>query len=347
MLAPLLLSALLLPAAAAAQVAQAPQPAPAAHDLGPDEAAWIDNTLVITLGDLDRYLATIYARKQEGQAALQQVLQEAIVRREAAAAGVSATEEEVTAAIGKLDASARASGGGSLAESVMANVGTAELRDAVRLHVLEERLVRLADQLAPDAPVSAERLKSWLDERVGKADMKEAPLDDALAATWAGGDLSKADVGAHLRAVLPKETLTGVLTEMIAVQLVRRRAAELDIDLTPAEVTKEVLLADAELKAGSGNRDVSYAQAVQEIQHRSLQEHIQSDAFCTKVLLRLISEKLYTEAQARSFWEQHRDKYKQNGQSGNWEDVRLAVWKDIREVVGNSLFSNSNIVRRY
>lgn len=329
---------LLLPGAAAAQTA---------HDLGPDEAAWIDNSIIITLGDLDRYLGTIYARKQEGQAALQQVLQEAIVRREAAAAGVSASEEEVSAAIGKLDASARAAGGGGLEDAVMANVGSDQLRDAVRLHVLEERLVRVADQLAPDAPVSAERLKSWLDERVAKADMKEAPLDDAQAATWAGGELAKTDVGAHLRAVLPKETLTGVLTEMIAVQLVRRRAAELDIDLTPAEVTKEVLLADAELKAGSGNRQVSYAQAVQEIQHRSLQEHIQSDAFCTKVLLRLITEKLYTEEQAHSFWEQHKDRYKTNGQSGNWEDVRPAVWKDIREVVGNSLFSNSNIVRRY
>jgi hypothetical protein len=329
---------LLLPAPGAAQTA---------HELGPDEAAWIDNSLIITLADLDLYLGTVYARKQEGQAALLQVLQEAIVRREAQAAGVSVSEEEVTAAIGKLDASARASGGGGLADAVTADVGSDVLRDAVRLHVLEERLVRAADQLEPDAPLSAERLQSWLDAKVQDAALQEAPLDDARAATWAGGELAKVDVGTHLRAVLSKESLTGILTEMIGVQLVRRRAAELDIDLTPAEVTREVLLRDAALKAHAAGQQVSYTQYVQQIEHRSLAEHIQSDAFTTEVLVRLISERLYTEEKARSFWEQHKDAYKDNGQNGNWEDVRLAVWKDIRGIIYKQLFTNSNIVRRY
>ena len=336
MLALVLLPALLLPASVAAQTA---------HDLGPDEAAWIDNSLIITLADLDRYLATVYARKPEGQAALLQVLEEAIVRREAQAAGVTASEEEVTAAIKELDASARAAGGGGLAEAVTANVGSAELRDAVRLHVLEERLVRAADQLAPDAPLSAERLQSWIDGKVQEAALQEAPLDDARAATWTGGELAKADVGARLRAVLSKETLTGILTEMIGVQLVRRRAAELDIDLTPAEVTREVLLRDAALKAHAPGQQVSYTQYVQQIEHRSLAEHIQSDAFTTEVLVRLISEKLYTEEKARDFWEQHRDAYKERGP--DWESARLAVWKDIRGIIYKSLFTNSNIVRRY
>jgi len=267
------------------------------------------------------------------------------VRREAQAAGLSASEAEVNAAIGELDASARAAGGGGLAEAVTANVGSAELRDAIRLHVLQEHLVRTADQLAPDAPLSAERLQSWLDARVLEAALLEAPLDDARAATWAGGELAKADVGARLRAVLSKESLTGILTEMIGVQLVRRRAAELDIDLTPAEVTREVLLRDATLKEHAAGQQVSYTQYVQQVEHRSLAEHIQSDAFTTEVLVRLISERLYTEDKARAFWEQHRDAYKERGP--DWDSARLAVWKDIRGIIYKSLFTNSNIVRRY
>ncbi|HEX5012388.1 MAG TPA: hypothetical protein VFY71_18510 [Planctomycetota bacterium] len=333
---------LLLPASGAAQTAQTAQ---TAHDLGPDEAAWVDKNLIITLADLDRYLATVYARKQEGQAALLQVLQEAIVRHEAGAAGITASDAEVNEAIKELDASARASGGGSLADALTADVGGAELRDAVRLHVLEERLVRAADQLAPDAPVSAERLQSWLDTHVQEAALQEAPLDDARAATWSGGELAKVDVGTRLRAVLPKDSLTGILTEMIGVQLVRRRAAELDIDLTPAEVTREVLLRDAALKEHASGQQVSYTQYVQQLEHRSLAEHIQSDAFTTEVLVRLISERLYTEDKARAFWEQHRDAYGERGP--DWESARLAVWKDIRQIIYKQLFTNSSIVRRY
>jgi hypothetical protein len=339
----LLAAALLLPAAVAP--AQQAQPAQQARELGPDEAAWIDDSIVITLADVDRYLATVEARKPTGQQALLEVLQEAIVRHDAEAAGVSVSEADVTAAMEAFDRSLRAKGG--LAGTLTADVDQAALREAMRLHVLQERLVRAADQLPADAPVSAERLQSWLDERVAQAALVEAPLDDARAAAWAGGQISKAAVGARLRAVLPKKEMADVMTEMIGVQLVRRRAAELGIDLTPAEVTKEVLLRDAALKAHADGQTVNYSQYVQQVEHRSLQELIQSDAFCTEVLVRLITEKIYTEEWARSFWEKQREHYKAEGKSGTWDEVRLVVWKDIRGIVYKQIYTDSSIVRRY
>jgi hypothetical protein len=258
---------------------------------------------------------------------------------------VTASEADVSAALGALDESTRSAGG--LTGVLTEDVDMEALREAVRLHVLQEQLVRTANQLAPDAPVSPGLLLSWLDARVAEAALQEAPLDDEAAATWAGGTISKAEVGARLRAVLPKETLTGVLNEMIGVQLVRHRAAELDIDLTPAEVTREVLLRDAALKEHANGLAVSYVQFLDQVEHRTLQEHIQSDAFCTEVLVRLITEHLYTEEQARAFWEQHRDAYKDKSPSGEWSEVRLAVWKDMRQIVYKQLFTDSSIVRRY
>jgi len=317
------------------------------HDLAPDEAAWIDDSMVITMAELDRYLGTVYARKPEGQQALQQLLEEAIVASEAARAGITASEEDVTAALADLDAAARESGGGGLQDALTADVDATVLRAAMRLHVLQERLVRAEQSLPPDAPLSTAQLRAWMDARVAQAKLVEAPLDDPRAGSFPGGDLPKTGVGERLRAVLPKDKLAGVLTEMIGVQLVRRRAAQLDIDLTPAEVTHEVLLRDAALKAHSQGLDVSYTQYLEQVEHRSLQEMIQSDAFGTEVLLRMITEKALDDEKARAIYEAERDLFARRGVHGNWDEVRLAVWKELRQRAYREMFANSRIVRRF
>lgn len=341
-----MLAALLLAAILPAQPASL-QDAPAPQALGPDEAAWIDDTEVITLRDLDLYLGTIYARLTEGRAALEQVLQEAIVEREARAAGVEASEVEVTAALGRLDEQARRAGGGSLSAVLTADVDQAQLRQVVRLHVLQEKLLRALDGLPAHAAVPAARLGEWMAARVAEAGLIEAPLDDPRAATWAGGDIAKEAVGARLRQVLAPDTLAGVLTEMIGVRVVRRHAAALDIDLTPAEVTREVLQRDAALKARAGGLTVNYAQFLDQIEHRTLQETIQSDKFTTEVLLRLITERRHTEDEARRFWEQHREAFDRQGSGATWEEARHAAWKEVRQRVYKDLMSQSRIVRRY
>ena len=74
---------------------------------------------------------------------------------------------------------------------------------------------------------------------------------------------------------------------------------------------------------------------------------IQSDAFTTEVLVRLITEHLWTEDQAREFWQKNEPAYRARGLSGTWAQVRAAVWKDIRGAVYKDLFTKSRIVRRY
>jgi hypothetical protein len=341
--------ALLLPLLLAAQVAPSPPtpipgPAPAkpVRGLGPDEAAWIDNAQVITLADLDLYLATVEARKPPGQEALLQVLQEAIVDNEARKASISATEAEIDDALRELDKQA-----GGLAKALRADVDMAGLRNAVRLHVLQERLVRDARHMLPIETMTPDKLQSWMDDRVKEAALTEAPLEDPLAATWAGGTIGKAAVGAHLRAVLPKDDLAGVLTEMIGIQLVRRRADELGLQITPAEVTKEVLQRDEALKAHANGMAVNYKQYLDQVEHRSLQELLASDSFNTEVLMRLITERQWTEEQARAYWEKNAPAYKARGLEGDWPSVRNAVWKDIRGAAYKDLFTKSTIVRRY
>lgn len=343
-----MLPALLLVFAVAAQDAPSPvkvpgpAPKPAVKGLGPQDAAWIDDAQLITLAELDRYLATVYARKPEGQQALLQVLQEAIVEREAAQRNFVATDAEVDGALILLDKQT-----GGLDTALRADVDAAGLRNIVRLHVLQERLVRDALHLRPLDPVPADKLKAWMEQRVKDAALVEAPLDDARAASWAGGELAKQRVGTRLRALLEKEDVAGVLTEMIATQLVRRRADELGLQITPAAVTEEILQRNTALQTHAGGLQVNYAQYLEQVEHRSLQELIESDTFNTEVLARLITEQLWTESQARAWWERNKAAFETHGPKGDWEDVRYAVWKDIRFAVCNDLYAKSRILRRY
>ena len=337
-----MLCVLLLVSVLSVQVVPGPAPKPPVRGLGPQDAAWIDDAQLITLAELDRYLATVYARKPEGQQALLQVLQEAIVEREAAQRKLVVTEAEVDGALIALDKQT-----GGLDRALSADVDGASLRNIVRLHLLQERLVRDARQLRPLDPVPPDELKSWMEERLKDAALAEAPLDDARAATWAGGELGKQRVGARLRAVLDKDDVAGVLTEMIATQLVRRRADEMGLQITPAAVTEEILQRNTALQAHSGGLQVNYAQYLEQIEHRSLQELIASDVFNTEVLARLITEQLWTEDQARAYWERNKAAFESHGPKGEWEQVRYAVWKDIRFAVCNDLYAKSRILRRY
>jgi hypothetical protein len=208
--------------------------------------------------------------------------------------------------------------------------------------------VRSTQDLAPDAPVAPQQLKLWLDGRMSTANVQPAPLEDALAATFDAGSVTKAQVGARLRTVLKTQDVSGVLTEMIGVLLVRRKANALGIDLTPAAATQEILDRDAALRARAGVGDVTYRQYLETVQHRTLEELLRSDKFSTEVLIRLIVERDWTEDSAKAFWERNREAFaKTVGDDATWEAARAAVWRELRQRTYRRLFEESTIVRRF
>jgi hypothetical protein len=169
---------------------------------------------------------------------------------------------------------------------------------------------------------------------------------------YEGGQLTKAQVGARLRTLLPPEELSGVLTEMIGVLLVRARANQVGIDLTPAAATREVLDRDAALRAQPGAGDVTYQQFVEVVQKRSLQELLTSDRFSTEVLIRELTEREYSEERAQGIWEKNRETFiaasegKLDATSG-WEAARPLVWKELRQRTYRRLFQEVRIARRF
>jgi hypothetical protein len=328
---------------------------PALPELQPGEVARIGSLAVLHDSDLDRYLGTVYARLPEGDAALEQVLGETLIAQDAAAQGLVATEADVDRALAALDAQARAaegSDGKGLLESVQAGVTASQVREAVRLLVLHERLVRAEGGLPPEAPLTPDEMQAWLAQRIATAKLEPAPLDDPRAATFEGGELTKAQVGARLRTLLPPDELSGVLTEMIGVLLVRARANTVGVDLTTAAATREVLDRDAALRAQAGAGDVTYQQFVEVVQKRSLQELLVSDRFSTEVLIRELAEREWTEERARAVWEQNRAAFVAASagkldSASDWEAARPLVWRELRQRTYRRLFEEGRIARRF
>jgi hypothetical protein len=322
---------------------------PALPRLGPGEVARIAPDLVLRDIDLDRYLGQSYARRPTGEQALQQLLSEALILQAAGHAGITADETDIEAALLALDAQARAATDGKqgVAESLSESVGQDDLRAAVHLLVLHERIVRKELGLAPEVPLDPRELKTWLSAAVRDAALTVASLEDVQAATWSGGAISKAAVGNRLRRMISPEDLSGVLTEMIGVLLVRRESGRRGINLTPADATEEILHRNAALRSTPGAAQVSYDQYLEAIEKRSLEEVLRSDKFATEVLLRKIAEQDWTEQAARELWEQNRQADQTAGVTDVWEDARSNVWGVLRQRSYTAIFQESRIARRF
>jgi len=320
--------------------------------LAPDEVARIGTLAVLHDTDFNRYLATVYTRLPEGDAALRQLLGEALIGADAAAAGIVATDADVDAALAALDEQSRAAGGKGFADSVQAGVNMTQIRAAVALLVLHERLLRASAGLPPDAPITPQQMAEWLDARIAAAQWEPAALDDPLAATYTGGSLTKVAVGERLQSLLTPDALSGVLTEMIGVLLVRARANQLGVDLTTAAATREILDRDAALRAQAGTGDVTYQEFVEQVQKRTLPELLTSDRFSTEVLVRLLAEQAVSDDKAREFWEQNKEAFRiaskgKLGPDADWEAARPTVWRELRQRTYRALFEPGRIARRF
>jgi len=321
----------------------------AAPELQPGEVARIAPDIVLRQADFDRYLGTVFARLPTGNMALQQLLSEALILQAAGQRGITVDETDVNTALIALDDQARAATGGEqgVADSLGESVTHDDLRAAVRLLVLHERIVRDELELAPEVPLDPRQLQAWLDAAVQTAALTVTPLDDPQAASYGGGAISKAAVGNRLRRMLPPDEVSGVLTEMIGVLVVQREAARRGMTLSPTDATEEILQRNAALRSAPGVSNVTYDQYLDAVEKRSLEEVLKSDKFATEVLLSKITEQDWSEARARASWEENREAYVAEGVTGEWDDARSAVFQRLRRRTYTAIFQESRIARRF
>lgn len=316
-----------------------------AAPLAPNEVASIGGE-GITFAELDRYISVLYARQPFGEETLRQIVTERIVAERAAELGVTVDDAMIDAGLSRLDAQSRAESGQGLSDTLDAAVDDDALREGMATLMALDAVVRVETGTADDAPLDPVALNEWLAPRLDAAAIEERPLDDAIAATWSGGEIPRAEVGRRLRGVLPHEDVVGIVSEMIGIVLVREEARRRDIELTPAAATAEILERDALLKRHEELKDTSYEEFVRATQKRSLAELLSSEKFATEVLLRLFVEADYDADAIRAFHDAERALFVERHGDAPFEDIEHLVRKELRERTYRDLYEKATIQRR-
>jgi len=336
-------------------VATSPATAPSAQQAPDPDAPLQDHEVArvdgvsISADTFYRYLSLIYARLPEGNQALDQLLLEEILQQRATASGITVNEAEIDEVFAELDSRAREATDGAqgLVDSVGAEKAEA-LRHGVSLATLHRKLVAHELGLASPADADDSMLQSWLDRAFETAAVEEAPLADAIAVTWAGGSLSRATVGARIAQILTPADLTGLLTELLGIHVIRHRAAVMGVELTPEAAADELLERQRQVSSNPDSAGVTYADIVAQVYQRSTAELVASPKFGAEVLLRLMVDIEWDDASLASLFEAERSQFQEQlGGPVEFEQARFAVIKKVRQGMYLQLLAASRIVRRF
>ncbi len=316
----------------------------APRPLSPGELARVGD-VVITEDEYLRYVGTVCARRPEGELAFRQILTARVVHAAAEEVRVSATDADVDDLIGRLDARARAATGGAQGLFDSVDADPAEVRDSLRLLALQEKVV--AAETGIEHP-GDELLQSWLEARLGDVDALASPLDDAVAARWPGGEVSRLELGRAVADLLPDDERSGILTELLGIVLIRAHAAAQGVALTPEALAGELELREALVHRSDATAGVSYAEIVRQTEGLSLEELVATPSFGAQVLLRLLVEARWTEDELRALFEAERADYEERYGAGvSFEAALPGVWATVRRRTYRQLFADATIVRRF
>ncbi len=325
----------------------AKQTAPSQSHLNQKFVAMLDETGV-TFAALDHYLGTVYDRLPEGNAVLNQMISEIVVKQHAQRLGLVVDDKAVEAAMAEAEAEVRRQSEGkeSLSDKLSADVEQEELRSGFHLMLLLEKVVRVEQSFAPETAVGADVMGAWLEEEVEKITPVAHPLTEPVAYAVLDTDITRQSMGRRLRAVLPRETVVGVTNEVLGIALVSKEAARRGITVTTEAATEEVLEREVRVRAHPATQGYTYGQVVELATHRTLEEVLQSKKFATEVLLRLITEQEWDESRAEEFYTENRGLFQGTSEELDYATHRLAVWKEIRQRTYQDLHQKVRIVRR-
>lgn len=344
-LALLLVLALSTGAARSQDAPSAPEATPA---LPPGVLATVDGTPV-SEADFATYLGLIHARQELGRLALDQLLVERILAARAEAAAVSVDEAAVDALFAHFDAKARAASGGErgLMESVGGQAQAAVLRETVRLAALQRAVV--AAETGADDPLALDdaALKAWLDAAIAEAKLTLLPLFGSDAATWTGGPIRRADLGARVARMLPPDELQGALTELLGILAVDAHAATRGLAFTAeaafAELAeRERLVAEHESAPGLG-----YAEYLAQVEQLTPEELLQTPRFRAEVLIARIVEQDWEAQDLAALFDElrHADPPRLPADMP-LEEALPAVLREARQRAYRAIVASCSIVRR-
>lgn len=270
------------------------------------------------------HLVSEYSGQEISTSLLEQLVSETLIRQEAEKRDLEVPEDQLEARIKDLDLQFRVESGGQrgLSEYMQEQgLDETEFYRVLELSIAQDTMARDDFGIPDDEPLAVEKLNMWLKDLQGKAKLETEGLGKEIMFRINDEAITRLQFGEKLSRMVSDQKLASLLTEMIGIQLITARAKKMDIDLTDADIERELKERDARLRAEPGFETITYESYLQAAHNQSVEELVESDKFRSEILLKKICMALHHEAYLQDFFESNKaDFFKQYG-----EAARLAT----------------------
>ena len=191
----------------------------------------------VTMSQLEKYIATRYAREPVGKDALDYEIRERVLEQEALKRNIRIPDSELQAAIQKIDAGIREQTKHSLDDELgLKGMDRSTFEAIYRKQLACERMVRADLAVPAGETVGAEQQELWLSEKVNGAKIVREKLPPGAFALVNGDPITPAQVGATIRLKLSRAEIRDALRNLIGVLLVEARAKEMGLEADAKDI---------------------------------------------------------------------------------------------------------------
>lgn len=292
--------------------------APSAH--AQDEAPTLPEGVVarvhghdITEGELLDRLARTYQRSERGTEALNELVDDICVAREAKTRGATVSEEELQDHLRRWDETIRSQSGGkeSLETLYAESSSREEFMATAREFLLRQKMAREDLGSKPGEELSEHYLKLWLSSLRRRMGVRYEDLPEGVVARVGERDVTRHDLARRIRSKLPDEMVAAVGNELVIAAASQHDAEQAGVVLSEADLDEAMAdlrrrFADEPEVRGSG---VTFDQFLRESRGYGEAELRDDPVFRARIALRRMLEVTVTDEDVRAHWEKHRAAY--------------------------------------
>ena len=305
----LLAAGLLLLSAAAPAAAQDPG-APSA--LPPGVVARVHGRDVTEAALLER-LARTYEHGEQGRKALDEIVDDLCVHREAARRGVAVSQAEIDSYMQRWDERIKQQSGGraSLQDLYEEASSREEFVATAREFLLREKMARQDLGTKPEEDLQDRYMKLWLSSLRRRMEVRYDGLGEGELARVGDAAVTRADLARRLREKLPRELVAAVANELVIALASEHAAAEAGIRISDDDV--EAALADMRRRfaedpqvKGSG---LGFDQFLRETRGIGEDDLRRDTVFRARIALQVLMERDVGDAEVAAFYARNEDAY--------------------------------------
>jgi len=282
----------------------------------PDDVAGIVHGEYIMMAELREVLVGRYARTEEGKKALENLVEDELIRREKEIRRIQVTDAEIQRYVEKTEREVvKVTAGTRTLDDVLKEEGStrAELIEIARDYLARQRMAAADTGIKGD--LGPQAIGIWLEDLKKKRGVViDGPGVPAGAMARVGDRvITRQDLGIKLLEYLPKSKLESALWDLAISRAVQHQLKEIGIKVLEADIDNSVQDLKEEFKADPRFRgtNFTFVQYVEAARHMTLEELRKDPLFLAQVGLAKTVRAELTGEDIRKRWEENRDLYGQ------------------------------------